>query len=186
MGDVVGTGSSCKSATNSVLWFMGDDIPHVPNKRGGGLCLGGKIAPIFFNTMEDAGALPIEVDVSGLNMGDVIDVYPYKGEVRNHETDELLATFELKTDVLIDEVRAGGRIPLIIGRGLTTKAREALGLPHSDVFRQAKTWRKAAVASRWRKNGGPRLRRERYPSGRVLRTEDDLRRFSGYYRPDDP
>ncbi|MCN2683343.1 aconitate hydratase B, partial [Escherichia coli] len=131
VGDVVGTGSSRKSATNSVLWFMGDDIPHVPNKRGGGLCLGGKIAPIFFNTMEDAGALPIEVDVSNLNMGDVIDVYPYKGEVRNHETGELLATFELKTDVLIDEVRAGGRIPLIIGRGLTTKAREALGLPHS-------------------------------------------------------
>ncbi|EKS6642704.1 bifunctional aconitate hydratase 2/2-methylisocitrate dehydratase [Enterobacter hormaechei] len=138
VGDVVGTGSSRKSATNSVLWFMGDDIPHVPNKRGGGLCLGGKIAPIFFNTMEDAGALPIEVDVSHLNMGDVIDVYPYKGEVRNHETNKLLASFELKTDVLIDEVRAGGRIPLIIGRGLTTKAREALGLPHSDVFRQAK------------------------------------------------
>ena len=128
VGDVVGTGSSRKSATNSVLWFMGDDIPHVPNKRGGGLCLGGTIAPIFFNT----------VDVSNLNMGDVIDVYPYKGEVRNHETNELLASFELKTDVLIDEVRAGGRIPLIIGRGLTTKAREALGLPHSDVFRQAK------------------------------------------------
>ena len=138
VGDVVGTGSSRKSATNSVLWFMGDDIPHVPNKRGGGLCLGGKIAPIFFNTMEDAGALPIEVDVSNLNMGDVIDVYPYKGEVRNHETGELLAPFDLKADVLIDDVRAGGRIPLIIGRGLTTKAREALGLPHSDVFRQAK------------------------------------------------
>lgn len=138
VGDVVGTGSSRKSATNSVLWFMGDDIPNVPNKRGGGLCLGGKIAPIFFNTMEDAGALPIEVDVSNLNMGDVIDVYPFKGEVRNHETNEQLASFELKTDVLIDEVRAGGRIPLIIGRGLTTKAREALGLPHSDVFRQAK------------------------------------------------
>ena len=138
VGDVVGTGSSRKSATNSVLWFMGDDIPNVPNKRGGGLCLGGKIAPIFFNTMEDAGALPIEVDVSNLNMGDVIDVYPFKGEVRTHETNELLASFELKTDVLIDEVRAGGRIPLIIGRGLTTKAREALGLPHSDVFRQAK------------------------------------------------
>lgn len=138
VGDVVGTGSSRKSATNSVLWFMGDDIPNVPNKRGGGLVLGGKIAPIFFNTMEDAGALPIEVDVSNLNMGDVIDVYPYKGEVRNHETGELLANFELKTDVLLDEVRAGGRIPLIIGRGLTTKAREVLGLPHSDVFRQAK------------------------------------------------
>lgn len=138
VGDVVGTGSSRKSATNSLLWFMGDDIPFVPNKRGGGLCLGGKIAPIFFNTMEDAGALPVEVDVSRLNMGDVIDVYPYKGEVRSHETGELLTNFELKTDVLIDEVRAGGRIPLIIGRGLTTKAREALGLPHSEVFRQAK------------------------------------------------
>jgi aconitate hydratase 2/2-methylisocitrate dehydratase len=138
VGDVVGTGSSRKSATNSVLWFMGDDIPHVPNKRGGGVVLGGKIAPIFFNTMEDAGALPIEVDVSELNMGDVIDVYPYKGEVRNHETGALIANFELKTDVLLDEVRAGGRIPLIIGRGLTTKAREALGLPHSDVFRIAK------------------------------------------------
>ncbi|EOC0586789.1 bifunctional aconitate hydratase 2/2-methylisocitrate dehydratase [Cronobacter sakazakii] len=138
VGDVVGTGSSRKSATNSVLWFMGDDIPYVPNKRGGGVVLGGKIAPIFFNTMEDAGALPIEVDVSNLNMGDVIDIYPFKGEVRNHETGELLANFELKTDVLIDEVRAGGRIPLIIGRGLTTKAREALGLPNSDVFRHAK------------------------------------------------
>nr|WP_217703678.1 bifunctional aconitate hydratase 2/2-methylisocitrate dehydratase [Cronobacter muytjensii] len=138
VGDVVGTGSSRKSATNSVLWFMGDDIPFVPNKRGGGVVLGGKIAPIFFNTMEDAGALPVEVDVSNLNMGDVIDIYPFKGEVRNHETGELLENFELKTDVLIDEVRAGGRIPLIIGRGLTTKAREALGLPHSDVFRHAK------------------------------------------------
>ncbi|WEA05112.1 bifunctional aconitate hydratase 2/2-methylisocitrate dehydratase [Pantoea dispersa] len=138
VGDVVGTGSSRKSATNSVLWFMGDDIPYVPNKKGGGLCLGGKIAPIFFNTMEDAGALPIELDVERLNMGDVIDVYPYKGEVRNHVTNELLATFALKTDVLLDEVRAGGRIPLIIGRGLTTKARESLGLPHSDVFTKAK------------------------------------------------
>ncbi|AUX73615.1 bifunctional aconitate hydratase 2/2-methylisocitrate dehydratase [Erwinia pyrifoliae] len=138
VGDVVGTGSSRKSATNSVLWFMGDDIPNVPNKKGGGVCLGGKIAPIFFNTMEDAGALPIEVDVDRLNMGDVIDIYPYKGEVRNHETGEVLANFALKTEVLLDEVRAGGRIPLIIGRGLTTKARESLGLPHSDVFLQAK------------------------------------------------
>ncbi|NDL00575.1 bifunctional aconitate hydratase 2/2-methylisocitrate dehydratase [Photorhabdus bodei] len=138
VGDVVGTGSSRKSATNSVLWFMGDDIPFVPNKRGGGVVLGGKIAPIFFNTMEDAGALPIELDVNKLNMGEVIDIYPYKGEVRHHETNELLAEFELKTDVLLDEVRAGGRIPLIIGRGLTSKARESLGLPPSDVFRQAK------------------------------------------------
>ena len=136
VGDVVGTGSSRKSATNSVLWFMGEDIPYVPNKRAGGFCLGGKIAPIFFNTMEDAGALPIELDVSKLNMGDVIDVYPFKGEVRAHDTDALLSTFSLKTDVLYDEVRAGGRIPLIIGRGLTDRARESLNLGASDVFRR--------------------------------------------------
>ncbi|EGQ7698714.1 bifunctional aconitate hydratase 2/2-methylisocitrate dehydratase [Vibrio vulnificus] len=136
VGDVVGTGSSRKSATNSVLWFMGDDIPYVPNKRAGGYVLGGKIAPIFFNTMEDAGALPIEVDVSKLNMGDVIDVFPYQGKVANHATGDVLAEFSLKTDVLIDEVRAGGRIPLIIGRGLTEKARQSLGLAPSDVFRK--------------------------------------------------
>ena len=136
VGDVVGTGSSRKSATNSVLWFMGDDIPFVPNKRAGGYVLGGKIAPIFFNTMEDAGALPIEVDVSKLNMGDVIDIYPYEGKVCHHQTGEELARFKLKTDVLIDEVRAGGRIPLIIGRGLTDKARESLGLEPSTVFRR--------------------------------------------------
>ncbi|HFQ5586612.1 TPA: bifunctional aconitate hydratase 2/2-methylisocitrate dehydratase [Vibrio vulnificus] len=136
VGDVVGTGSSRKSATNSVLWFMGDDIPYVPNKRAGGYVLGGKIAPIFFNTMEDAGALPIEVDVSKLKMGDVIDVYPYQGKVANHATGDVLAEFSLKTDVLIDEVRAGGRIPLIIGRGLTEKARQSLGLAPSDVFRK--------------------------------------------------
>ncbi|KJR27951.1 bifunctional aconitate hydratase 2/2-methylisocitrate dehydratase [Vibrio navarrensis] len=136
VGDVVGTGSSRKSATNSVLWFMGDDIPYVPNKRAGGYVLGGKIAPIFFNTMEDAGALPIEVDVSKLNMGDVIDVYPYQGKVTNHATGDVLAEFSLKTDVLVDEVRAGGRIPLIIGRGLTEKARQSLGLAPSDVFRK--------------------------------------------------
>lgn len=136
VGDVVGTGSSRKSATNSVLWFMGQDIPCVPNKRGGGYVLGGKIAPIFFNTMEDAGALPIEVDVTKLNMGDVIDVYPYEGKVCNQDTGAVLAEFSLKTDVLIDEVRAGGRIPLIIGRGLTDKARQSLGLEPSDVFRK--------------------------------------------------
>ena len=136
VGDVVGTGSSRKSATNSVLWFMGDDIPNVPNKRAGGYVLGGKIAPIFFNTMEDAGALPIEVDVTALNMGDVIDVYPFKGEVRSHDSDDVVSTFALKTDVLIDEVRAGGRIPLIIGRGLTDRARQSLGLASSDVFRR--------------------------------------------------
>ncbi|RSD32590.1 bifunctional aconitate hydratase 2/2-methylisocitrate dehydratase [Vibrio pectenicida] len=139
VGDVVGTGSSRKSATNSVLWFMGDDIPNVPNKRAGGYVLGGKIAPIFFNTMEDAGALPIEVDVSNLNMGDVIDVYPYEGKVCNHTTGDTLAEFGLKTDVIIDEVRAGGRIPLIIGRGLTDKARQSLGLEASDIFRKPGT-----------------------------------------------
>ncbi|MGI2854820.1 bifunctional aconitate hydratase 2/2-methylisocitrate dehydratase [Shewanella algae] len=134
VGDVVGTGSSRKSATNSVLWFMGDDIPFVPNKRAGGFCLGGKIAPIFFNTMEDAGALPIELDVGNMEMGDVIDIYPYVGKVTRHDSDEVISEFKLKTDVLLDEVRAGGRIPLIIGRGLTDKAREALGLEASDVF----------------------------------------------------
>ncbi|PBQ27157.1 bifunctional aconitate hydratase 2/2-methylisocitrate dehydratase [Shewanella algae] len=134
VGDVVGTGSSRKSATNSVLWFMGDDIPFVPNKRAGGFCLGGKIAPIFFNTMEDAGALPIELDVGNMEMGDVIDIYPYAGKVTHHDSDEVISEFKLKTDVLLDEVRAGGRIPLIIGRGLTDKAREALGLEASDVF----------------------------------------------------
>ena len=119
VGDVVGTGSSRKSATNSVLWFFGDDIPNVPNKRAGGFCFGTKIAPIFYNTMEDAGAMPIEFDCTNLNMGDVIDVYPYEGKVCKAGTDEVITTFELKTDVLLDEVRAGGRIPLIIGRGLT-------------------------------------------------------------------
>ena len=134
VGDVVGTGSSRKSATNSVLWFIGDDIPYIPNKRTGGVVLGGKIAPIFFNTLEDAGALPIEVDVSQLNMGDVIDIYPYAGKICVHGTDKVLAEFSLKTNVLLDEVRAGGRIPLIIGRGLTHKARTALGLPESNIF----------------------------------------------------
>lgn len=135
VGDVVGTGSSRKSAANSVLWHMGDDIPFVPNKRGGGYCLGGKIAPIFFNTMEDAGALPIECDVSNLNMGDVIDIYPYEGKVKNHETGKEICSFSLKTEIILDEVQTGGRIPLIIGRGLTSRAREALGLKTSELFR---------------------------------------------------
>ena len=133
VGDVVGTGSSRKSATNSVIWYTGEDIPFVPNKRFGGVCLGGKIAPIFFNTQEDSGALPIEVDVTNLNMGDVVDIFPYEGKiVKNGET---IANFELKSQVVFDEVQAGGRINLIIGRGLTGKAREALGLPASEVFR---------------------------------------------------
>jgi len=136
VGDVVGTGSSRKSATNSVLWYMGNDIPYIPNKREGGVCIGGKIAPIFFNTMEDSGALPFECDVAGMSMGDVIDIYPYDGVVKRHGSDEVVCRFELKTDVLLDEVRAGGRIPLIIGRGLTDRARKALGLSLSTVFRR--------------------------------------------------
>jgi aconitate hydratase 2/2-methylisocitrate dehydratase len=136
VGDVVGTGASRKSATNSVLWHMGHDIPHIPNKRAGGYCFGGKIAPIFFNTMEDAGALPLEMDVSKMAMGDVIDVYPYEGVVKRHDTDEVISTFTIKTDVILDEVRAGGRIPLIIGRALTARAREALGLEPSELFRK--------------------------------------------------
>lgn len=135
VGDVVGTGSSRKSATNSVLWLMGEDIAHVPNKRAGGLVLGGKIAPIFFNTMEDSGALPIEdVNVDGINMGDVFDIYPYDGKITKHDSDEVLSTFELNSATLLDEVRAGGRILLIVGRALTNRAREYLGLEHSDVF----------------------------------------------------
>ena len=133
VGDVVGTGSSRKSATNSVLWFTGEDIPFVPNKRFGGVCLGSKIAPIFYNTMEDAGALPIELNVEQMNMGDVIELRPYEGKAL--KDGKVIAEFKVKSDVLFDEVRAGGRIPLIIGRGLTTKARQALGLPPSTLFR---------------------------------------------------
>ena len=131
VGDVVGTGSSRKSATNSVLWFMGDDIPYVPNKRTGGICLGGKIAPIFYNTMEDSGALPIELNVQEMNMGDVIDIYPYEGVVCKNGAE--ISSFKLSS-VLLDEVRAGGRIPLIIGRGLTSRARASLGLEETELF----------------------------------------------------
>ncbi len=133
VGDVVGTGSSRKSATNSVLWFTGEDIPFIPNKRFGGVCLGSKIAPIFYNTMEDAGALPIELDVTQMNMGDVVELRPYDGKAL--KDGKVIAEFQVKSEVLFDEVRAGGRIPLIIGRGLTAKAREALGLPPSTLFR---------------------------------------------------
>ncbi len=135
VGDVIGTGSSRKSATNSVLWHIGNDIPNIPNKRDGGVVLGGKIAPIFFNTMEDAGALPIECDVSKLNTGDVVTVYPYGGKITDDSGEEI-SSFELATEVLLDEVQAGGRIPLIIGRGLTEKARNAMGAGPSDAFRQ--------------------------------------------------
>lgn len=134
VGDVVGTGSSRKSATNSVLWFTGDDIPFIPNKRFGGYCLGNKIAPIFFNTMEDAGALPIELDVSQMDMGDEIELRPFEGKALKNGA--VIAEFSMKTDVLFDEVRAGGRIPLIIGRGLTDRARAALGQGPSPVFRR--------------------------------------------------
>lgn len=133
VGDVVGTGSSRKSATNSVLWWTGQDIPFVPNKRFGGVCLGTKIAPIFFNTMEDAGALPIELDVTQMNMGDEIELRPYEGKA--FKNGQEIAHFSLKSPVILDEVRAGGRIPLIVGRGLTAKARAALGLPASTAFR---------------------------------------------------
>jgi aconitate hydratase 2/2-methylisocitrate dehydratase len=135
VGDVMGTGSSRKSATNSVLWHIGDDMPYIPNKRDGGICIGGNIAPIFYNTMEDAGALPIETVVDKLNTGDIIDIDVYTGRITNHESGELISEFELKTDVLLDEVRAGGRIPLIIGRGLTQRAREELNLEPSSIFR---------------------------------------------------
>jgi len=133
VGDVVGTGSSRKSATNSVLWHTGEDIPYVPNKRFGGVCLGGSIAPIFYNTMEVAGALPIELDVTKMKMGDVIELRPYEGKAL--KDGEVIAEFKLKSQVLFDEVRAGGRIPLIIGRGLTARAREALGMGPSELFR---------------------------------------------------
>ena len=133
VGDVVGTGSSRKSATNSVLWWTGQDIPFVPNKRFGGVCLGGNIAPIFFNTMEDSGALPIELDVSKMNMGDEIELRPYEGKALKNS--QVISEFSLKSPVILDEVRAGGRIPLIVGRGLTAKARAALGLPASTEFR---------------------------------------------------
>lgn len=133
VGDVVGTGSSRKSATNSVLWFFGDDIPGVPNKRGGGICIGGKVAPIFYNTMEDAGALVFEAPVEQIGMGDVIEIRPYDGKILN-ESGAVISEFALKSAVLLDEVRAGGRINLIIGRGLTNRARESLGLGQTDLF----------------------------------------------------
>ncbi|MFB2579015.1 bifunctional aconitate hydratase 2/2-methylisocitrate dehydratase [Acinetobacter sp. c2-A9] len=137
VGDVVGTGSSRKSATNSVLWFFGEDIPHIPNKKDGGVCLGGKIAPIFFNTMEDAGALPIEIDVENMNMGDevTLKIDHATAQVTAFKNGEQIAASELKTPVILDEVRAGGRINLIIGRDLTSKARDALGLGRSELFR---------------------------------------------------
>jgi aconitate hydratase 2/2-methylisocitrate dehydratase len=136
VGDVVGTGSSRKSATNSVLWHMGDEIPSIPNKKEGGFCFGGKIAPIFFNTLEDSGAFPIELDVSKMEMGQEIILEPFNGKVLDANSNEVISTFELKTPVLLDEVRANGRIPLIIGRQLTDKTRDALDLEPTDIFRR--------------------------------------------------
>mgnify|MGYP001985939438 FL=1 len=136
VGDVVGTGSSRKSATNSVLWHMGDEIPAIPNKKEGGFCFGGKIAPIFYNTLEDSGAFPVECDVSKMEMGQEIIFEPFNGKIFDASTNEVISEFNLKTDVLLDEVRANGRIPLIIGRQLTDKTREALGLDPTDIFRR--------------------------------------------------
>ena len=155
VGDVVGTGSSRKSATNSVIWATGQDIPFVPNKRFGGVTLGGKIAPIFYNTQEDSGSLPIEVDVSKLEMGDVIDVLPYDGKIT--KGGQTVVEFKLKSDVLFDEVRAGGRIPLIVGRGLTEKARAELGQGPSDLFKKqeqhADTGKGFTLAQKWISEG---------------------------------
>ncbi len=186
VGDVVGTGSSRKSATNSVLWFTGEDIPFVPNKRFGGVFLGNKIAPIFYNTMEDSGALPIELDVSQMAMGDEIELRPYEGKVL--KGGKVIAEFKLKSEVLFDEVRAGGRIPLIIGRGLTARAREALGPGLDPVPVAAKPERHKKRFHAGAKNGRPRDRPARRP-GRaprhLLRTAHDLGRLAGHHRPDD-
>jgi aconitate hydratase 2/2-methylisocitrate dehydratase len=132
VGDVVGTGSSRKSGVNSVQWHMGEDIPGVPNKRTGGVVIGSTIAPIFFATCEDSGALPLEMDVSDMETGDVVTLYPYKGEA--HKDGKCIATFKLNPNTITDEVQAGGRVPLIVGRGLTSKARGVLGLSASDLF----------------------------------------------------
>jgi aconitate hydratase 2/2-methylisocitrate dehydratase len=173
VGDVVGTGSSRKSATNSVLWYTGEDIPFVPNKRFGGICIGSKIAPIFFNTMEDAGALPFECDVSKLNMGDVIDIYPYDGKIKS-ENGDVIAEFSLKTDVLLDEVRAGGRINLIIGRGLTDKrVQNSVCLLARFSAALMRKWLPTKVLRWHRKNGGQSLRSSGHSSGYLLRAKND-------------
>ena len=142
-GDVVGTGSSRKSATNSILWYFGNDIPNIPNKKSGGYCIGGKIAPIFYNTMEDSGALPIEMPVDNLKMGDIIDIYPYKGLTKVHNSDKVICEWSLKSQIILDSVRAGGRINLIIGKSLTNKSRKYLGMDDSNIFRKQKTLNEA-------------------------------------------
>ena len=138
VGDIVGTGSSRKSAANSLIWLMGKPIPYIPNKNSGGFCFGGKIAPIFFNTLEDSGALPIELNPENLHTGDIIDLYPYAGKICKHKTEEVITTFNIESEVLFDEVRAGGRIPLIIGRSLTAKAKQAINCVKPTKFKQAK------------------------------------------------
>jgi len=186
VGDVVGTGSSRKSATNSVLWHMGDDIPNIPNKRDGGVVLGSKIAPIFFNTMEDAGALPIECDVSKMETGDVIVIHPYEGKVTSDKTGEVIAEFELATEVLLDEVQAGGRIPLIIGRGLTERARETLGMPQNEIFRRpvpAQASTKGFTLAQ--KNCRQGLWCGWRTAWHLLRTEDDYCGLAGHHWPHD-
>jgi aconitate hydratase 2/2-methylisocitrate dehydratase len=187
VGDVVGTGSSRKSATNSVIWWTGDDIPFVPNKRYGGFCLGGKIAPIFFNTQEDAGAFPIECDVSQMNMGDVVDIYPYDKKVEKNG--QVIATFAYKSEVLLDEVRAGGRINLIIGRGADRPRARGAGPARQHAVPPAagaEGFRQGLLAGP--EDGRPRLRPARgqgRPPGHLLRAEDDHRRLPGHHRPDD-
>jgi aconitate hydratase 2/2-methylisocitrate dehydratase len=188
VGDVVGTGSSRKSATNSVIWWTGDDIPFVPNKRYGGFCLGGKIAPIFFNTQEDAGAFPIECDVTQMAMGDVVDIFPYDKKVEKNGA--VISSFDYKSEVLLDEVRAGGRINLIIGRALTAKAREFLGLAASTLFRLPVAPKDTGKGLQpGAEDGRPCLRharRQGHPPGHLLRAAHDLRRQPGHHRPDDP
>ena len=188
VGDVVGTGSSRKSATNSVLWFTGEDIPYVPNKRFGGVCLGAKIAPIFFNTMEDAGALPIELDVSKMDMGDVVELRPIEGKAL--KDGQVIAEFKVKSDVIFDEVRAGGRIPLIVGRAPHRQGARRPGPGALDAVppaRPARRYRQGLHAGA--ENRRPRLRfarRQGRASRRLLRAQDDHGRLAGHHRPDDP
>ena len=185
IGDVVGTGSSRKSATNSVLWFFGEDMPGVPNKRSGGICFGSKVAPIFFNTMEDAGALVFEAPVDNINNGDVITIFPYEGKILN-EAGEVVSEFEHKSEVILDEVQADGRINLIVGRGLTQRAREHMGLAPSDVFRQPTAPIESdAGLHPSPENGRQSLWRRRHSPRHLLRTQDDHRGLSGHHRPHD-
>ena len=186
IGDVVGTGSSRKSATNSVLWFFGEDMPGVPNKRSGGICFGSKVAPIFFNTMEDAGALVFEAPVDNIANGDVITIYPYEGKILN-EAGEVVSEFEHKSEVILDEVQADGRINLIIGRGLTQRAREHMGLPpqRSSVTHSAGPIVSDAGFTPSPENGRQSLWHRRHPPRHLLRAQNDHRWLSGHHWPHD-